>query len=101
VDFGRVFYYSLTIQNAARKGALYGSSDQAHSQDTSGIQNAALADATDLSPTPTVTSTTGVDADGNATVNVTVAFTFKTITNFPGVPNITDLGRTVSMRVLP
>jgi Flp pilus assembly protein TadG len=101
VDYSRVFYYALTLENAARAGAAYGCRDTSHSLDTSGIEAAALADASNLHPAPTVSSTRGVDADGNAVVNVTVAWTFRTLTNFPGLPSESDLTRTVSMRVLP
>jgi Flp pilus assembly protein TadG len=119
VDYGRVFYYSVTVQNAARKGALYGCQDAAHSTDTSGIQTAALADATDITPPasststanggtgnggtsgPTVTSATAVDKAGNPTVRVTVQYTLHTVANYPGIPSTIDLNRTVTMRVLP
>jgi Flp pilus assembly protein TadG len=100
-DFGRVFYYSITLENAARRGALYGSLDAAHSVDTSGIQTAALTDATDISPAPTVTSKVGTDSNNDATVEVTVNYTFQSITNYPGIPNLTNLSRKVSMRILP
>jgi Flp pilus assembly protein TadG len=109
VDYGRVFYYSMTVQNSARKGALYGSQDAAHSADTSGIKTAALADATDItepsdgasSSGPGVSSTTGTDSNGSPTLNVTVTYTMNTITKYPGVPDSVSLSRTVSMRVLP
>jgi hypothetical protein len=101
VDYGRVFFYSITLENAARRGALYGSLDAAHAIDSSGIQAAALTDATDISPAPTVTSKVGTDANGNGTVMVTVSFTFRTISNYPGIPDSTDLSRRVSMRILP
>jgi len=51
----------------------------ANAQDTAGIQKAALADATDLSPAPTVTSTTGSDSDGNY-VEVTVTYQCRSST---------------------
>ena len=116
VDYGRVFYYSVIVQNAARKGALYGCQDAAHSIDKVGIRDAALADATDITPPqavgagvvsslkqggPGVVSTTGADANGNPTVSVTVAYSLQTVANYPGIPNRVDLVRTVSMRVLP
>src|SRR5262249_49268221 len=90
VDFSRIFYDSLILNNCARNGALYGCANPANSLDTTGIQNAALADATNLSPTPTVTSTTGTNSDGNY-VQVTVTFTFQTITNYPGIPSTITL----------
>jgi Flp pilus assembly protein TadG len=100
VDFGRVFYYSITLNNAAAAGALYGCLDSMHAKDTSGIKTAALADATNVS-NPTVTSTQGTDSNGNPTVNVTVAYTLSSLTNYPGIPPSVSLSRTVSMRVLP
>jgi len=101
VDFSRVFYYSMTVQNAACRGALYGCLDTAHSTDTAGITQAALADTSNLTPTPTVSTTTDTDADGNPQVSVSVAYTFNTIMNFPVVPSKVDLSRKVSMRILP
>jgi Flp pilus assembly protein TadG len=102
VDFGRVFYYSLTIENCARNGALYGSDPFAPSQSTyTSISDAALADATNLQPQPTVTSTTGTDSSGNPYVECTVSWTFNALTNYPGVPSTTNLTRTVRMRIAP
>jgi Flp pilus assembly protein TadG len=101
-DFARIFYFHLTLTNCARNGALYGSQDPVRAADTAGIQNAALADATNLSPAPLVTSLTGVDSsDGSPYVEVTVRWTFRTITDYPGVPATTELVRTVRMRVAP
>jgi Flp pilus assembly protein TadG len=101
VDFARVFYCSVTVTNAARNGAVYGSQDSAHATDTAGIQAAALADAGNLTPAPAVTSTTATDADGNPCVQVTVKYTFQSITHFPGVPGSVALNRTVQMRTAP
>jgi len=101
VDFARVFSPYLTITNCARNGALYGSQDATHAADTAGITQAALADASDLSPAPTVTSRTFTDSDGYPQVEVTVTWTFNTVTNFPGVPSSMTLSRTVRMRVAP
>jgi Flp pilus assembly protein TadG len=101
VDFARVWYQYTIMADCARNGALYGSLDPTHAADTAGIQNAALADATDISPTPTVTSTTGTDSSGNPYVSVTVTWTFNTVTNYPGVPSSLVLTRTVQMRVDP
>lgn len=102
VDFGRVFYFSLTIENCARNGALYGSDPVAASQSPyTSITQAALADAANLDPQPTVTSTNGVDAFGNSYLEVTVSWQFHTSTNFPGVPSPVNLARTVRMRMAP
>ena len=101
VDFARVFYFAVTVQNCARNGAFYGCQDATHAADTAGIQTAALADAGNLSPAPTVSSTTTTDADGNSCVQVTTTYTFQTITSYPGVPSSMTLTRTVQMRTAP
>jgi Flp pilus assembly protein TadG len=100
IDFSRIYYASLILNNCARNGALYGCDNPANAQDTAGIQSAALADAPNLSPAPSVTSTTGTDADGSY-IEVTVSWQFQTITNYPGVPSPINLVRKVRMHVSP
>jgi Flp pilus assembly protein TadG len=101
VDFGRVFYYYVTVTNCARSGALYGSIDASHAADTTGIQSAAKAEAPELSSALNVNSSTGTDSAGNSFVSVTVSYPFQTITNFPGIPGSATVGRTMQMRVIP
>jgi Flp pilus assembly protein TadG len=102
VDYARIFYHSLTVANCARNGALYGSDAVAAAQSPyTSLQQAALADAGNLTPTPTVTSTNGTDSAGNAYVEVTVTHDFQTIVNYPLVPHTTTISRTVRMRVSP
>ena len=101
MDFARVFYYSLTIMNCAREGGIYASLDASHAADSAGIQNAALADASGITPSPAVTSVTSTDGAGNPIVTVTVTYSFQTITSYPGIPSPVSLVRTVQMRVLP
>ena len=102
VDWGRIFYYSLTVENCARNGALYGCDPFNPAQSTyASISDAALADAANLQPQPTVTSTNGTDSSGNAYVEVTVSWTFASLTNFPGVPSSTNITRTVRMGMEP
>ncbi len=102
VDFARLFYYSLTITNCARNGALYGSDPTAAATGSpyTSTQEAALADAGNLSPTPTVTAQTITDSNGTY-VEVTVTYQFTTITKYPGVPSNMTLSRTVRMRSIP
>jgi Flp pilus assembly protein TadG len=120
VDWARVFYYSTAVKNCARNGALYMSLQQSAKTTTSpytdsGYVNlyvnaanpvtaAALADASDLKPTPTVTSATGSDSNGSY-VEVTVSYTFKSVTNFSvrnfEVPSSTNVTSTVRMYVPP
>ena len=99
IDFGRVFYYSQTLAECARNGAIYGSDLVTAQSPYASLQQAALADATNLSPQPTVTSTTGTDTAGNAYVRVTVAWEFQTIARVPGVPSTVSLSRSCQMRV--
>ena len=100
VDFARVFYFSVTLTNCARAGAMYASDPTTSAESPfASTQAAALADATNLSPAPTVTSTNGVDGAGRPYVEVTAAYTFSTITGFPGVPNQVNLTRKVRMNV--
>jgi len=102
VDFGRVFYYSQTVQNAARAGALYLSDDVSKaSSPYADVTAAARADATNLSPAPTVSSSTGNDANGNPYVRVTVTWTFNPVMHLPGLPASLNISRTVQMRKVP
>lgn len=95
VDWSRVFYYSITIDNCARNGAVYASDPYSTTLSPySNITAAALADASNLSPPPTVTSTNGWDANGSY-VDCTVTYNFQTVTNLPGVPQSSPLVRTV------
>jgi Flp pilus assembly protein TadG len=121
IDWARIFYYSITVENCARNGALFMSQQQSAKTITapytdSGMVNlyvnaaspvtaAALADAPDLTPTPTVTSSSGSDGNGPY-VEVTVSYPFQTVVssfavgNFV-VPSTTQVTRTVRMYVPP
>jgi Flp pilus assembly protein TadG len=101
VDYARVFYYAVTVTNAARNGAIWGSFHPDRAGNKAGIAEVALADTTNLQPTPTVDSTTGFDDAGDPYVRVTVAWTFHTVIPYPGVPQEQLIQRTVQMRVAP
>lgn len=101
IDWARIFYYSVTLTTCARNGALYASDPTTQSESRyANVTAAALAGASNLSPTPTVTSTTGSDSNGSY-VEVTVACQFRTLSNFPGVPSNTNLARKVRMSIQP
>jgi Flp pilus assembly protein TadG len=120
VDWARIFYYSITVTNCARNGALYLSQKQSAKTTTSPytdsglvnlyvnsnnpVSDAALADAPNLTPTPTVTSTSGSDGYGPY-VEVTVSYQFQTVTNFSlgnfVVPSSTNVSTTIRMYVPP
>ncbi|HEY1859814.1 MAG TPA: TadE/TadG family type IV pilus assembly protein [Gemmataceae bacterium] len=101
LDFGRIFYYTLTIENAARNGALWACDPYAPGQSYSSLQNAVQADASNIQPpiqNSNISSSTGTDANGNAVVSVTVTYDFTLISNYPGIPNPYTISRTVEMR---
>jgi Flp pilus assembly protein TadG len=113
-DFGRVFYRTIAVNNAARAGAQYAVREKY--TDLAGIQNAAVQDANLTGFTGSgVTSsyycqcpgTTGhlvcvasLTCAGGAPpelyVRVDTSFTFTTLVNYPGVPHSTTLaGRAI------
>jgi len=111
IDWSRVFYYAVIVDNCARNGAMYAS--DSYSGVVSpypDITTAALADAPDiLTPTPTVTSTTGTynyttPAGAAASydyVDCTVTYQFTTVSQIPGLPTTTTLSRTVRCFIAP
>ena len=101
IDYARIFYFSLTVANCARNGALYASKDPAHAVDTSGISSAASMDAGNLDSTLLTVSSKPDSASNPTYVDVTVTYPFTTITNFPGITSSTTLSRTVRMLVIP
>ena len=102
VDWSRVFYYSVTINNCARNGAIYSSDAYSKVQSPySDVTAAALADASNLKPQPTVASSNGVDAAGKSYVECTVTYPFGTLSKLPGVPQLTQIQRTVRVYSAP
>jgi len=96
-DFAQIFYYDLTVYNCARDGALWACDpiQQAQSPYTN-VTDAALADASNLTPQPTVTQTTS-----GGEVVVTVTYQFQTVTNYPGIAHDWSVSRTVRMKTVP
>lgn len=95
IDYSRLFFVLSTLSDCARTGAYYYATTSTATSST--IQQAALNDAGNLSPSPTVSSTTGTDASGNIYVKVTVSATFTTIASYPSIPSSTTLSRKVVM----
>ena len=98
-DYPRLFYSLATLSDCARAGAMYYATHSTAT--TAAIQQAALADATNLSPAPTVTTASGTDSSGNAYVQVTVSCTFRTLTANPAIPSPVTLSRTFVMMPNP
>jgi Flp pilus assembly protein TadG len=116
VDYARIFYSAITVQNCARNGAYYASDYPNNSylyNDIYGYKNlndAITRDASTLSPAPTYTVGYGSSSNGPFTsststsdgyVQVTVTWTFNTITNYPGIPSTVVLTRGSIMKVSP
>jgi Flp pilus assembly protein TadG len=100
LDWSRIVYYSVVVNNCARNGAMYASDPYSLTASPyANITDAAQADAPNLSPSPAVTTASGTDAAGYSYVDCTVTYNFQTVTNFPGVPQTTAIVRTV--RVYP
>jgi len=115
VDFGRVYYYALTVTNCARNGALY-ASDPQHQADSpytvrdsdgvidlnASVIQAARAEApAELREHLTVIPPNPPGGPGVGPVSVTVVYPFNTISRFPGIPDSWQLTRTVTMHYAP
>jgi Flp pilus assembly protein TadG len=101
VDYGRIFYFSLTVNNCARNGAVYGSQDAAHAQDADNISRVAKLDGGNLDASSLTVSSTTDSTTAPTWVEVTVTYPFNTFTKYPGVPSTTSLSRTVRTEVVP
>jgi len=107
-DFGRLFYYSIEVANAAAAGADYGSFKSSNMTDTAGISTAAKNEAPEISNLKVDSSQVCQDNNGasalcNAAgayqyVQVTTSYTFQTLANYPLIPASVNLTKTVMMR---
>jgi Flp pilus assembly protein TadG len=113
IDYCRIFYYALALENCARNGAYYASGAQTFTTYTS-APDAITQDANDFNPdldpnknmtvmysaTPggPYTSSTPI---ANGYVQVTVNWQFNSVTNFPGLPATVNLTRSVEMQMCP
>ena len=114
VDFGRFAYLYIGVTNAARAGAEFGAmrptpttgGNLANWQQ--GVRNAVTAELTNntgfdasslVVPTPTV-SNPATDPLRLKRVRVEVRHPFRTLVNWPGIPNIVTLRSAIQMRVL-
>lgn len=99
VDFARVYYHHLTLNNAARNGAVYASSHPDRAVDTKAIQDVVLDDTKNFTPPPTVTSKITTDSNGKSIVTVTASWDFHTVIDYPGMAQLYTLTQSVEMRV--
>src|SRR5262249_50711559 len=113
VDWARIFYYAIVLENSARNGAYYASDYGIY--DYQNPPDAALEDTTNLNPAPNITIMYGTSPGGPFTMTtppasyinsgapayaqVTVTWTFNTITSFSlpafGITNTVTLTRSV------
>ena len=117
MDFARVFFGGIAMENAARAGLQYGALSPAKAGDTNGIVAAALADAagqgfsgvtasarnfcscTGSSSTVSCTIGTCGGQTPNGYVEATVRYTFNSVLRYPGMPANMVISRTAKMRV--
>ena len=116
VDFGRVGYEAIELENGAHSAAAYGARSKTAAADTAGIQAAAVADMSGDLDTSKVTISTQnycVCPDGSSVdcanqcagvqpymyLRVDVQKKFQTLLTYPGIPHTIDLTREVEVRV--
>jgi Flp pilus assembly protein TadG len=113
IDFTRIVYAGIEVTSAARAGVQYGALTPGNSGNTTGMTQAALADASDLGSSVTATAAnfclcsgstasctstcSGAAPDGY--VSVTANYTFTSLLRYPGLPQSVTLSRTAKMRV--
>ena len=119
-DWARIFYVTITLDNAIHNAELFGSQvfdnqnqqwigNQQYWQGPNGqlVSQEAVAaqlDGTNLSPGidgANITITSGTDADGHPVNIVTITYTFTTIIPYPGIPSPLTIVRTAQIRVAP
>jgi Flp pilus assembly protein TadG len=101
MDFGRVFFVAIELNNAARAGTQYGIQSPANAADVSGMQQAAQSDASNISgitataseycecpdgSTPACNSSPSC-SDLRVYVEVDTSGSFQTLLNYPGIPS--------------
>jgi Flp pilus assembly protein TadG len=104
-DFGRVFFVSIALNNAARAGTQYGIQSPANAADVSGMQQAAQTDASNISGVAATASEFCECPDGSTPacdsspscsdlrvyVEVDTTGSFQTLLNYPGIPSSISL----------
>lgn len=111
VETGRAFYVAISVSNAARAGVQYGAQNLTTAADNSGMQNAAIADATSISGMTATASHFCRCSDGSGSTclstdcsgshrllyaQVNTSAVYKPLINWPGVlPSITIPGQAI------
>jgi Flp pilus assembly protein TadG len=115
IEVGRYTYFAILAANAARAGVSYGAQNAITAFDNTGMQNAALQDAQNISnftATPNhFCSSDGVTVSACPSgtgptpplyyyVQVTTTGTFSSLFNYPGIPNHIPISGSAVMRVV-
>jgi Flp pilus assembly protein TadG len=115
-DFGRAFYWVITLAHAARAGAQFGAQGTTNAANATGIRQAALDEAQnigsiDVSSARICECDDGTVVDCATTpscgsygvprvfVRVTTSTEFRTVVPYPGVPDTVSLSRTAILRL--
>lgn len=114
MDYGRVYFTSIAVANAARAGAEYGVSSTGNQNDQTSIQNFAKLDGAEVG-TMTVTSNTvckcgatvvacsGTTCGGYGVprvyVQVTASKDVALLLKYPGLPTTVTISRTATFRL--
>jgi len=113
-DFGRMFYMSIEVMNAARAGAQYGSQTVITAADFAGMVAAAKTDGSDFTnfsatasqctcasstTVPGCPSSYCTNAPQATFVEVDTQGLFRTLVNYPGIPSSTTLSSKAIMQV--
>jgi Flp pilus assembly protein TadG len=113
VEIGRYATFAIMAANAARAGAQYGAQNLTTARDASGMQNAALADAQNLSSWATPSAQTLCSVNGGALgscptplpantvyyVSVAVSGTFSSLLDYPLIPKKLTVSGNAVMKV--
>ena len=112
IDFGRVTYDIETVSNAARAGVSHGSLNMAKSKQIDEIKQVAINEARDIRDAGVAVKRFGGCENGNPVdcddtcaegaprcyVQVTVQKTFRTLIDYPGIPDTVNIRRQAIMR---
>jgi Flp pilus assembly protein TadG len=104
VDFCRIFYYTIAVENCARNGALWAGDSFAQSESPyQNVTEAARADFPAASQGELAVSSpvVVVTYDGVSYAQVTCIYQFQTLTNYPGVGGPWTIQRVARARVVP
>jgi Flp pilus assembly protein TadG len=116
IEVGRFAHFAILVGNAAHAGAQYGGQSLISALDITGMQNAALNDAQNVTGVTATATSYCQCADGSAStcaatacpashrlvyVQVTVAGTYQSLFKYPGLPHSVTVTRQAIVPVPP